>query len=223
MLALNAKEEEKKIEIKKEVFLVCGCFNKDWISLTNEQQKFDTLICCLCNRIANSAMELQCDEHENAEHVYLVGEECLQTYLKQNNGKCPIGQHEHCDFSKNKMARQQVSDLLVICPRQYDLNIYLQSNGGRKSGEKEEYGKCNCNYKGKIKEMKDHLNNSCNLMPIQQNNLLNIQSELGAMRQQIRQLKENDDEQKRQIQQLNVITFFFKKKKKKFNFNFLSG
>ncbi|ETO35226.1 hypothetical protein RFI_01848 [Reticulomyxa filosa] len=93
MLLVAQEGEEKKMEHNKELFSVSGCYKKDWVSLTTEPQKLDTLVCCLCNQIANNAVELQCDEHENSEQAYLVGEECLQTYLKQNNGKCPIQQH----------------------------------------------------------------------------------------------------------------------------------
>ncbi|ETO00780.1 hypothetical protein RFI_36660, partial [Reticulomyxa filosa] len=132
------------------------------------------LICCLCNQIANNALELHCNEHENSEQAYLFGEECLQNYLNQNNGKCPIGQHEHCEFSKNKSLRQQILDLLVICPRQYDLQnkkLNQETNTGEKEGHKNEsnWNLINqCNYKGKIKEIKDHLDKSCELISIQQ-------------------------------------------------------
>ncbi|ETO00601.1 hypothetical protein RFI_36839, partial [Reticulomyxa filosa] len=103
---------EKKVENEKETFSSSGCYNKDWILLTNNQQKLNHLICCICKQVANNAVELQCDEHENTEQVYLAGEECLQMYLKQNNGKCPIQQHDHCEFVKNKSLIKQVSDLL---------------------------------------------------------------------------------------------------------------
>ncbi|ETO09943.1 hypothetical protein RFI_27434, partial [Reticulomyxa filosa] len=113
MLALDMEGEGKKMDFKRKFFSVSGCYNKDWASLTNEPQRLNTLVCCLCNQIANNAVELQCNEHENAEYAYLIGEECLQIYLKQNNDKCPIGQHNHCEFSKNKAVRQQVSELVV--------------------------------------------------------------------------------------------------------------
>ncbi|ETO03277.1 hypothetical protein RFI_34133, partial [Reticulomyxa filosa] len=175
MLALNVERDEKNSENKIETFSSPGCYNKDWILLTNKPQKINTLICCICKQVANNAVELQCDEHENIEQVHLVGEECLQMYLKQSNGKCPIQQHEHCEFSKNKTIRQQVSELLVICPRQYDMK-QRQLKEGTVTGEEEEEhenqsnwnSKGHCNYKGKIKEMKDHLDKSCQLISIQQ-------------------------------------------------------
>ncbi|ETO15186.1 hypothetical protein RFI_22177 [Reticulomyxa filosa] len=114
-----------------------------------------TLVCCICNQIATNAMELHCDEHENVDQAYLFGEQCLQNYLKQNNGKCPIQQHEHCEFSQNKIVRKSVSELLVICPQQFELKKG-QSNERVKFGEDEENfesnskDNCNCNFKGKI-------------------------------------------------------------------------
>ncbi|ETO00470.1 hypothetical protein RFI_36974, partial [Reticulomyxa filosa] len=102
-------------------------------------QKLNTLICCLCNQIASNAMELQCDEHENSEHIHLIGEDCLQKYLKQNNGKCPVQHHDTCNFAKSKTARQQISELLVICPLQYEMNKYNKSNKEIKTKQKGEF------------------------------------------------------------------------------------
>ncbi|ETO18000.1 hypothetical protein RFI_19295 [Reticulomyxa filosa] len=82
MLSLNMEREEKKVENEKEIFFSSDCYNKDWILLTNNEQKLNHLICCICKQIANNAVELQCDEHQNDGKVYLVGEECLQVYLK---------------------------------------------------------------------------------------------------------------------------------------------
>ncbi|ETN97149.1 hypothetical protein RFI_40382, partial [Reticulomyxa filosa] len=133
-------------------------------------------------------------------------EECLQKYLKQNNGKCPIQQHAHCEFSQNKAVRKLVSELLVICPRQFDLKKG-QSNEGIKSGGEEgelwnesnpnlnlnlnlnSKNNCNCNFKGKMKDLKDHLDKSCNLISNKQNIPSEIVNELNVMSEQIRELQ----------------------------------
>ncbi|ETO28217.1 hypothetical protein RFI_08914 [Reticulomyxa filosa] len=159
----------------------------NWVSPTNEPQKLIALICCLCNQIANNAMELHCDEHENADHIYLVGEECLQKYLKQNNGKCPIQRHDHCEFSQNKSLRKLVSELLVICPRQFD-SKKGQSNEGKKLGVEEEEGcenESNSNAKSKIISL--------------QNTVKDLQSQMQNCK-----LWKNDNEKDKQIEQLNV-------------------
>ncbi|ETO36606.1 hypothetical protein RFI_00457, partial [Reticulomyxa filosa] len=111
-MLLNVESEEKKLESQKEIYSLSGCFSKEWVSLTNEPERLETLICCLCDQIANNGMELCCDEHENVDQIYLVGEECLQKYLKQNNGKCPIQQHDYCEFSQNRIVRKLISELL---------------------------------------------------------------------------------------------------------------
>ncbi|ETO14629.1 hypothetical protein RFI_22741 [Reticulomyxa filosa] len=234
MLLIDMEGEEKKAETKREAFSLSSCYNIDWISLTNEPQKLNTLACCLCNQIANNAMELQCNEHETAEHAYLVGEECLQMYLKQNDGKCPIEQHDHCEFSRSKTVRQLVSELLVICPRQYELTKHAQSDEGTKSGERGECEKGNCDYKGKIRDMKDHLDSLCNLNSSKQSDSLDMLDQLNTINEQIKQLqnttkdlqsqlqseklesrkqieklKENDNRQHGQIEQLNVSICLF--------------
>ncbi|ETO34104.1 viral A-type inclusion protein, partial [Reticulomyxa filosa] len=191
---------------------------KEWLSLTNKPQKLNTLICCICNQIANNAMELHCDEHENADQVYVVGEQCLQNYLKQNNGKCPIQQHQHCEFSQNKIVKKSVSKLLAICPRQFSLNK-KQSNEGTKFGGDEEYWNesnlnlnlnsnskknCNCNYKGKMKDLKDHLDKSCNFISIKQNISYETVNELNVMSGQIKELQNAVKSQTEQVENLKT-------------------
>ncbi|ETO20633.1 viral A-type inclusion protein [Reticulomyxa filosa] len=214
MLHLNVESEEKNLENQKETFSLSDCFKKEWLSLTNKQQKLNMLICCICNQITNNAMELHCNEHEKADQVYLVGEECLQNYLKQNNEKCPIQQHDRCEFSQGKAVRKLVSELLVICPRQFDLNK-RQSNKGIKFGEDEENwsklnpnsnskNNCNCNYKGKMKDLKDHMDKSCNLIPIKQNIPSKIVNELNVMSEQIKELQNVIKVQTEQVKDLKA-------------------
>ncbi|ETO33726.1 hypothetical protein RFI_03379 [Reticulomyxa filosa] len=195
MLVLNVERNERKLENEKETFSSFSCYNKDWVLLTNDKQKLNHLICCICNQIANNAMELQCNKHENAGQVYLIGEECLQKYLKQSNGKCPIEQHDHCEFVKNQSLRQQVSNLLVTCPRQYD----LKKNQSKDENQNE------CNYKGKINEMKDHLDNSCRLISIRQIILLvkELQSQLQAEKLQTGELRKLNLKSIAEIEKLN--------------------
>ncbi|ETO02088.1 hypothetical protein RFI_35348 [Reticulomyxa filosa] len=171
-------------------------------------------------------MELHCDEHENADQVYLVGEQCLQNYLKQNNEKCPIQQHQHCEFSQSRITRKFVSELLVICPRQFDLKKE-QSNEGIKLGGEEgkpwnestsnlnlnSKNNCNCNFKGKMKDLKDHLNNSCNLIPIKQSIPYEITDQLNVMSKQIKELQKVVKDLQSQLQteklQTVLLLFFF--------------
>ncbi|ETO04633.1 viral A-type inclusion protein [Reticulomyxa filosa] len=230
----NVENEEKKLENQKETISLSGCFPKEWVSLTNESEKVETLTCYLCNQIANNGMELCCDEHENVDQVYLVGEECLQKYLKLNNEKCPIEQHDYCEFSQNRIVRKLVSELLVICPRQFDLKKG-QSNEETKSREEDNelnsnsISKSNCDFKGKIKDLKDHLDKSCNLIPIKQvisskivmsesietlqNMIKDLQSQIQDSKLQIienkKQIKKMKENENKQIEELNVNSFIF--------------
>ncbi|ETO34502.1 hypothetical protein RFI_02592 [Reticulomyxa filosa] len=164
--------QEKKKNLKKNkrtAFFLSECYSKSWISLTNEAQRLNTLICCICNQIVNNAMELNCGEHENEEKFVWLE--------KNNNGKYPIQQHGHCEFSQGKAMKKLVSELLAICPRQFNLKkrrkrrrrILNKSNSNSKNI---------CNFKGKIKDLKDHLGKSYNLISIKQINPLEIVNEL---------------------------------------------
>ncbi|ETO35649.1 DNA repair protein RecN [Reticulomyxa filosa] len=191
MLHLNVKSEEKKLENQTEMFSLSGCFKKEWLSLTNDSQRLDTLICCICNQIANDAMELHCDEHENADQVYLVGEQFLQKYLKQSNGKYLIQQHDHCEFSQSKTVRKSVCELLVLCPRQFNLKKEQIKIGedGENWSESNPNSKNNCNFKGKIKDLKDHLDKSCNSISNKQNIPSGIVNELNVVSGQTKELQ----------------------------------
>ncbi|ETO20632.1 keratin, type II cytoskeletal 1-like isoform 6 [Reticulomyxa filosa] len=186
LIEAEAREDEESKENKRPIFSFSDCHSKAWVSLTNESQKLDALICCICNQIANNAMELHCDEHETADQVYLIGEQCLQKYLKQNNGKCPIQQHDYCEFSQNKTVRKSVSELLDNQMKgqnqKEDGENWSESNSNLKNN-------CNCNYKGKMKDLKDHLDNSCNLIPIKQNITYEITNQLNVMSGQIKELQ----------------------------------
>ncbi|ETO34654.1 hypothetical protein RFI_02435 [Reticulomyxa filosa] len=63
---------------------VFGYYDKDWALMTNKSEKLNTLSAIFANKFQTA---------QNAEQVYLFGEECLQKHLKQSNGKCPIQQH----------------------------------------------------------------------------------------------------------------------------------
>ncbi|ETO02180.1 hypothetical protein RFI_35256, partial [Reticulomyxa filosa] len=115
----------------------------------------------LCSQIANNAMELTCDEHEEQEGTLVIGEQCLMKYLKENNNKCPIGKHGTCNYVKGRTARKYICDLKVICPRQFMKHSNQKEENETKEGDTPMGN--GCIFKGKIHEMKEHLENACSL------------------------------------------------------------
>ncbi|ETO08057.1 hypothetical protein RFI_29333, partial [Reticulomyxa filosa] len=114
MLASTVEGDERKLEIVKEFSKFNHCYNKDWFARIYRPNNLLSLTCGICRQIANNAVELHCDEHEEEEQAYLFGEECLENYLKNNNNKCPIQQHDVCKFYKNRTARKQIEHLLAV-------------------------------------------------------------------------------------------------------------
>ncbi|ETO33688.1 tenascin XB-like protein [Reticulomyxa filosa] len=111
------------------------------------------------------------------------------------------------------MENVQFNNMIIanflICPRQFDLKKG-QSNEVAKFREDEG----NCNFKGKMKDLKNHLDKSCNLSPIKQSIPYEIINQLNAMNGQIKelqnvvkdlqlQLKDKDNEKDKQIEQIN--------------------
>ncbi|ETN99587.1 hypothetical protein RFI_37882, partial [Reticulomyxa filosa] len=112
-----------------------GCYNKDWVATSTKQNKLASLQCLLCKQIANNAMELTCDEHDDYKDALIVGEQCLIKYLNENNNQCPIGKHGPCSCMKGRTVRNIVSKLKVICPRQFINYFNQKANEQTKEGE----------------------------------------------------------------------------------------
>ncbi|ETO06196.1 hypothetical protein RFI_31200, partial [Reticulomyxa filosa] len=90
-----------------------SCFDKNWILQTNQSGGINHTICLICEQVANNALESHCSQHEDMKEALIVGEYCLQQYLKSNSNSCPIQSHENPIFLKNKAVQQHVGDLIV--------------------------------------------------------------------------------------------------------------
>ncbi|ETO07713.1 serine/threonine protein kinase [Reticulomyxa filosa] len=92
----------------------------------------------------------------------IIGENCLKSFLENNNNCCPIQSHDNCQYSRNDVIQKCVDNLTVICIRQFeqDLKISQEIEGERKISEI-----IKCNF-GKVKDLTEHLNNECPLNSI---------------------------------------------------------
>ncbi|ETO17313.1 viral A-type inclusion protein [Reticulomyxa filosa] len=163
MLILQTKECDA-IKVKSlQILSLEGCYNKDWVAASNKQNRLKSLQCSICKQIANNAMELTCNEHEDHNDALVVGEQCLMKYLQENNNQCPTKEHNTCSYMKGRTIRRFVNELKVICPRQF-----VSYSNQRVGIQKREGGtiteiKRTCTFKGKIEEIKEHLENACPL------------------------------------------------------------
>ncbi|ETO26350.1 WD repeat-containing protein [Reticulomyxa filosa] len=132
-----------------------SCFDKKWILQTNELGRISHYICLICRQVANNALESHCPQHEDIKESLIVGEHCLKQYLKDNQNSCPIQPHENSVFLKNKLAQQQIDELIVMCPLQCETDA-------TKGGETVEMVRV-CEFKGMLKQLNDHLNKVCPL------------------------------------------------------------
>ncbi|ETO05222.1 hypothetical protein RFI_32174 [Reticulomyxa filosa] len=105
-------------------------------------------------------MELTCNEHEDRKDTPIVGKKCLMKYLNENNNKCPIDKH-------GRTLRNIVSELKVICLRQFINHFNEKTDDRTKEGDTITETKHVCKFKGKIEEMKEHLKNKCPLKPLE--------------------------------------------------------
>ncbi|ETO26341.1 hypothetical protein RFI_10797, partial [Reticulomyxa filosa] len=145
------------------------CYNKEWVTFLDEQLLLKNFQCLLCKEVANNAMELICNDHEDQKDALVVGGQCLMRYLNEHNGECPVGNHGLCNYVRGKAVRNFVDELVVICPRQFMSQETEKANVEMEEGTKITRGgpkvKHGCTFKGKIKEMKNHLERSCQLKP----------------------------------------------------------
>ncbi|ETO23903.1 hypothetical protein RFI_13257, partial [Reticulomyxa filosa] len=156
-------EEEKGLHQNDNTFFD-ECNDKAWITLLiTEQNEIDkTHVCLLCQRVVKNAMELVCNEHDTNSKSLIIGEGCLKRYLQKSGGKCPIGQHSNCKFLESARIRKHINNMVVVCPRQFELDMDRQSNEIHKTEAKEK--KSVCTFQGRVEAVDEHLKNSC---PIQ--------------------------------------------------------
>ncbi|ETN99138.1 hypothetical protein RFI_38344, partial [Reticulomyxa filosa] len=159
-------QEEKTLESKNNTtstLLIGSCFDKQWILQTNEAGKINDYVCLICRQIASNALELNCPQHEDTDELLIVGDQCLKQFLKENSNSCPIELHNGCQYSKNKPLQKYIGDLTVMCLKQFE-QTSKALNETEKEGETPGISKCD--FKGKLKEIKDHLDKSCPLSVI---------------------------------------------------------
>ncbi|ETO18586.1 hypothetical protein RFI_18685 [Reticulomyxa filosa] len=151
-----------------------GCLEKSWLSYRNSTEKLKTLECLLCHKIANNAVELICEDHEETKSALIVGEKCLKQYLINNRNQCPVENHDHCKYGKAKLVRQYVDELVVTCPRQFLLNLQLHQQPLNQVKEESQPQRSiqmpsvpMCTFEGKVKDVKEHLEHSCGLIELE--------------------------------------------------------
>ncbi|ETO34861.1 WD-repeat protein [Reticulomyxa filosa] len=154
----TGKSEETKIGVDP-LSLEQQCFDKKWILQLNEREQINDFICLICKQIANNPFEIICPEHDSLDELLIVGEACLAQYLNSNNS-CPVQPHDNCRYNKIKTMQKQILNLTVICPRQFQQDAKV-SNNGNEEGQASEM--VMCNFKGKLKELNDHLESVCPL------------------------------------------------------------
>ncbi|ETO23359.1 hypothetical protein RFI_13826, partial [Reticulomyxa filosa] len=99
----------------------------------------------------------------------IVGENCLNRFLSQNPNSCPVEPHDNCLYSQGRMAKRYINELDVICPRQFQQEqeqqqLQISTQQGHEEGETP--GIVICDFKGKVKQVNDHLEHSCRLQMV---------------------------------------------------------
>ncbi|ETO13660.1 serine/threonine protein kinase, partial [Reticulomyxa filosa] len=138
-----------------------SCFSKNWILQLNQQEQIENFICLICKQVANNPIEIDCPQHQDLDESFLVGEKCLKEFLKTNPDSCPVQPHSDCVYAQTKVARRHIGALKVTCPLQFQKDSQMSTQGRQQ--EREENKKIVCDFKGKIKELYDHLNSVCPL------------------------------------------------------------
>ncbi|ETO01621.1 hypothetical protein RFI_35819 [Reticulomyxa filosa] len=87
----------------------------------------------------------------------IVGENCLKQSFSQNPNSCPIESHNNCLYLQNRLAKRYIEKLDVICPRQFERKQDMQMTAQQGHEEEETHGFMSCGFKGKIKQVDDHL------------------------------------------------------------------
>ncbi|ETO15808.1 hypothetical protein RFI_21556, partial [Reticulomyxa filosa] len=159
---MNIVEDEKAPkETITSVSVEPFCFDKNWILQLNQPEQFENFICLICKQVANYPIEICCPQHKDIDESPVVGENCLKEFLKTNKNSCPVEPHENCIYSRSGVIQRHIGALKVICPLQFQQDSQTPSQEKQQEGEENE--KIICHFKGKIKDLNDHLNSTCPL------------------------------------------------------------
>ncbi|ETO35006.1 WD-40 repeat protein [Reticulomyxa filosa] len=161
---MSKAEDEKTTKestIEENPFSIHSCFNKAWILQLSQQEQINHFICFICKQVANNPIEITCAQHEDLDDTLVVGEKCLKQFLNTNPNSCPVQPHDDCSYSHSRLAQRHIGDLRVKCPRQFQQDAQTSTQGQQQEGEGNE--KVACDFKGKIKELNNHLENVCSL------------------------------------------------------------
>ncbi|ETO36341.1 hypothetical protein RFI_00718 [Reticulomyxa filosa] len=142
--------------------LETSCFSKEWVLQLNQKEQINHFICLICKQVARNPIEISCSQHQDSNESLIVGANCLKQFLSINSNSCPVQPHNGCLYSPSRVAQLHIGDLQVICPRQFQQDSQTTTQG-QQLEEEEGNGKVTCDFKGKVKELNDHLDNSCSL------------------------------------------------------------
>ncbi|ETO10888.1 WD-40 repeat protein, partial [Reticulomyxa filosa] len=73
------------------------------------------------------------------------------------NNSCPIQLHDNCQYSRSNAVRKYIGDLTVMCIKQFEQDLKTL----HETGTEGEISKCD--FKGKLKDLNNHLINECTL------------------------------------------------------------
>ncbi|ETO18585.1 WD-40 repeat protein [Reticulomyxa filosa] len=160
-----SKADDEKLTKELEIEVISSsfersCFSKDWLLQLNQQGQMNHFICLICKQVARNPIEITCTQHKESKESLIVGENCLKKFLTTNPNSCPVQPHDGCVYSQNRVAKLFIDDLQVTCPLQFEHDSQTSNQEG------EESEKMMCNFKGQMKDLYNHLEDSCPLKSV---------------------------------------------------------
>ncbi|ETO00048.1 hypothetical protein RFI_37412, partial [Reticulomyxa filosa] len=155
----QSKRKASSKTMKKIISFNQKCFDKNWVLKLNIQEQINNFICLICNQVANNPVEISCAQHEDMDEALIAGENCLTQFLSSNNNTCPVQSHDGCQYYKVKSVQKHINELNVICYKQFKRELKTTERNEEKQASEDVT--VICGFKGKVKNMNEHLNSSC--------------------------------------------------------------
>ena len=181
-------------------------YDMGWkVYLFEDQKSILRLQCGICQHVCYNAVGLSCiiqvdkssKRNLNNDHDILYCKLCLETYLKENNNKCPINKnHKNVSCNINYSIRKKINNLIIHCPKskqQMTMNmendkdigdLKTNSNSFENDVNNENVDKYYCKWKGKLLNLSNHLKSNCKYGKIKQIPPF-IQKQLNTMKMKI--------------------------------------
>ncbi len=95
----------------------------NWDMVVDPSSSKPLFTCGQCKKLLKNAVDMSCQNHADDEESHSFCEKCVVTYMKANQNKCPVNNHENPTYVANLFIRKKVDQTKINCPRNLEIKL----------------------------------------------------------------------------------------------------